>query len=242
MTELSVMASSDKYRAILFDLDDTLISLRGCEALALEQTLSQSQLAAKLTADVSQVFAEISAEHWRQKADLRFTREQVVEYSLRDLLIHFKAGSGLAASLAEQYWTNFCNAAAFNPGAKTVLTRLAPAYRLGMITNGYIDSQRGRLDAAGLTRYFDPILISEEVGVAKPDVQIFEMALDQLDLCPEEVLYIGDSISHDREGCVKAGIDFCHYCPDQREGDLPAVKFRIGHLNELILILLSGAP
>ena len=88
-----------------------------------------------------------------------------------------------------------------------------------MITNGYSNSQRGRLKAAGLLRLFNPLLISEEVGVAKPDALIFEMALTQLELRPEAVLYVGDSINHDREGCLRAGIDFCHYCPVDGESD-----------------------
>ena len=56
---------------------------------------------------------------------------------------------------------------ALNPGAKAVLQRLSETYRLGMITNGYSDSQRGRLGAARLLDVFDPLLISEEVGVAQ---------------------------------------------------------------------------
>ena len=111
-----------------------------------------------------------------------------------------------------------------------------------MITNGYSDSQRGRLKAAGLLRLFDPLLISEEVGVAKPDALIFEMALTQLELRPEAVLYVGDSISHDREGCLRAGIDFCHYCPTPSKSDaLPPVNYRIAEFAELIPILLPDA-
>ncbi len=85
------------YQAILFDLDDTLLSLRGCEALALEQTLSQSLLSSKLSADVSHAFAQISAQHWRQKANLRLSREQVVAHSFRNLLVRLQADTALAA-------------------------------------------------------------------------------------------------------------------------------------------------
>ena len=171
---------------------------------------------------------------------MHLTREQVVEYSFRDLLIQLNADVAIAASLAEQYWTEFCRSVVLNPGAESVLNRLAPVFRLGVITNGYIDSQRGRLNASGLTGYFDPLLISEEVGVAKPDARIFEMALDQLEMRPADVLYVGDSISHDRAGCTRAGIDFCHYCPGYVGDDNQAnVKFRIAELTDLSPILQS---
>ena len=144
--------------------------------------------------------------------------------------------------LAAQYWAEFCRATALNPEGEEVLRRLSPAYRLGMITNGYSDSQRGRLKAAGLLPMLEVVLISEEDGVAKPDPRIFEMALSQLGLPPDAALYVGDSISHDYQGCLRAGIDFCHFCPPpQDDVELPPVKFRIGRLDELADLLSSEA-
>ena len=235
------------YQAIVFDLDDTLISLRGCEAEALKRTLSDAGLLGSLPEDFSQVsasYAGISVGYWAARTRdgaTQYTREQVVEHSFRDFLATYSLDARLSGGLAAQFWSAFCRSTALNPGAENVLKRLSQRFRLGMISNGYSDSQRGRLDAAGLTPTFDPLLISEEVGVAKPDLRIFEMALEQLGMGPEAVLYIGDSISHDYAGCVSTGIDFCHYYPEQGEGDLPSVKFRIGHLEELIPILLPGA-
>ena len=71
-----------------------------------------------------------------------------------------------------------------------------------------------------------------------PTRGIFQIALAALDLRPEDVIYIGDSISHDYQGCQNAGIDFCHYFPqDNVETALPQVKFRISRLTELLDLL-----
>ena len=232
------------YKAILFDLDDTLINLRGCEAEALQRTLGEAELLALLPSDygsVSASFAEISGRYWGQRSDTGYTRDQVLQYSLRDLLVHYQLDAAESVALAPEYWRNFCHSSALNPAALDTVRQLSQHYRLGVITNGYIDSQRGRLDAAGLTQFFDPILISEEVGFAKPEVRIFKMALAHLGLRPEAVLYVGDSISHDREGCLRAGIDFCHFCPQHSiRDDLPGVKLRVARLEELIGILMPG--
>ena len=240
--------SSDKqYQAIVFDLDDTLIILRGCEAEALKRTLSDAGLLGSLPEDFSQVsasYAGISVGYWAARTRdgaTQYTREQVVEHSFRDFLATYSLDARLSGGLAAQFWSAFCRSTALNPGAENVLKRLSQRFRLGMITNGYSDSQRGRLDAAGLVSLFDPLLISAEVGVEKPDAAIFEMALAALQAERDRVLYVGDSIGHDHQGCLNAGIDFCHYCPKQGEGDLPAVRFSIGHLEELIPILLPGA-
>jgi putative hydrolase of the HAD superfamily len=229
------------YQAILFDLDDTLFSLRRCEAHALRRTLESAGLLARLPADFTERYAAISAKHWAAPSAAGYTearREAVTGRSWRDFLSQHGLDAQLAKGLAAQFWLEFCHSSALNPGAAEVLRGLSDSFRLGMITNGYSDSQRGRLRAAGLYDAFDPLLISDEVGVQKPDKQIFEMALAHLGLGPESVLYVGDSISHDHEGCLRAGLDFCHYCPAWRATDgLPPVKFRIERLPELIAIL-----
>ena len=232
------------YQAILFDLDDTLFSLRGCEAEALQRTLEYAGLLSRLPKDYADRYAAISAKYWTARTadgEAQYRREDVVELSWRDFLAHYGQDITRSARLAEQFWAAFCRSSALNPGAETVLQRLSESYRLGMITNGYSDSQRGRLAAAGLLDIFDPLLISEEVGVAKPDVRIFEMALSALSLPPEAALYVGDSISHDREGCLRAGIDFCHFCPGHSaSAELPDTRYRITALTDLIAILLPG--
>ncbi len=234
----------DLYQAILFDLDDTLFSLRGCEAEALKRTLNDAGLLARMPLDYDAVFAAISAGYWaarRADGSPQYNRDEILQLSWRDFLRHFALDAGSSVALAGQFWLEFCRSSALNPGAHAVLRRLSEKYRLGMITNGYSDSQRGRLAAAGLLDFFNPLLISQEVGVAKPDIRIFELALTNLGLPPEAVLYVGDSISHDREGCLRAGIDFCHYCPERDSwGALPAARYRIAELTDLIPILLPG--
>ena len=232
------------YRAILCDLDDTLFSLHGCEAEALHRTLDEAGLLARLPPDFSVLYAAISSRYWAARSTdgyTQYTRESVIELSWRDFLSLQGLSVEKSERLAAQFWQEFCRSSALNPGAEEVLRELSTAYRLGMITNGYSDSQRGRLEAAGLLDVFDPLLISEEVGVAKPAGRIFEMALSHLRLPPEAVLYVGDSISHDYQGCRAAGIDFCHYCPGWRDtDDLPHVQFRVVELTDLIPLLLPN--
>ena len=230
------------YSAILFDLDDTLFSLRGCEAQALRRTLDHAGLLTAMPARFIESYATISSRYWSARSNdhtTTYTREDVVELSWRDFLSAQDLDASRSAELAQRFWMEFCRSHALNPGAEAVLQRLSSRYRLGMITNGYSDSQRGRLEAAGMQDLFDPLLISEEVGVAKPDVRIFEMALTKLALDPEEVLYVGDSISHDRAGCLRAGIHFCHYCPGYvAVAELPDTRYRIAELTDLISLLL----
>lgn len=69
--------------------------------------------------------------------------------------------------------------------------------RLACITNGRDFFQRNKLDALGLTQYFDLILTSGEFGVKKPDPIIFKHALEQLNADAKDCVFIGDSLSSD---------------------------------------------
>jgi len=80
-------------------------------------------------------------------------------------------------------------------------------FRLGVISN-WDSSARPILDLHGLTHFFDDIIISSEVGVEKPGVEIFERAFSQASVAPDECLYIGDNYYDDGIGCTKVGMDF----------------------------------
>ncbi|MNN78480.1 Pyrimidine 5'-nucleotidase YjjG [compost metagenome] len=53
--------------------------------------------------------------------------------------------------------------------------------------------------------------MSDEVGIRKPNKNIFELALKQMNTAQHEVLFIGDSLKDDYEGALNSGIDFCFY-------------------------------
>ncbi len=69
--------------------------------------------------------------------------------------------------------------------------------RLGIVSNA-VPSFREAIDRLGLTAYFDTIIISAEVGLAKPDPAIFGLGLARLGLRPEETLFVDDLPRHVR--------------------------------------------
>lgn len=90
--------------------------------------------------------------------------------------------------------------------AKDCLTNLREVYQLALVTNGAPDLQRKKIQGANLTRFFDTILISGEVGIGKPDCRIFKLALDALDALPSETVAVGDSLTRDILGAQRAGL------------------------------------
>jgi YjjG family noncanonical pyrimidine nucleotidase len=228
-----------KYRAILFDLDDTLIDFHACEFNSLEAafriigpTIEQFSWS-----EIWAVYEPINAGYWRQRN--RMSRDQVVEHSIRDTLQAIDKGSEMAPAIAQEYWSLFCETAYVRQGAQETLGILSEQYRLGLVTNGYTEAQRGRLRVAGLLPYFDVVVVSEEIGYSKPDSRIFEHATRELQVSSAETLFVGDSVEHDYRGAMNAGIDFCYYRTSNVPMDMPVPpKFEINALKELVGLLV----
>lgn len=87
-----------------------------------------------------------------------------------------------------------------------VLSSLKKAgLKLGLVSNA-VPSTRDKISTLSLDVYFDTIVLSGEVGHEKPDPEIFETALQDLSLTPEETVHVGDNLYADVEGAHKAGI------------------------------------
>ena len=225
------------YEAILFDLDDTLLDFSACETEALRKafTLAEIEVANDgVWSAIWKTYKAISDRYWQQKQNTGLSRQQVIEASLKDTFIVLKNNFSDSSQLAQIYWNTFCQTACLNPGVKQTIELLSNTYKLGVVTNGYTDSQKSRLKASGLANYFQSVIVSESIGYRKPAPEIFNIALDNLQVKPEVTLFVGDSITHDRQGAINAGIDFCHY--DRRSTQIDS-KYRITQISQLIKIV-----
>ena len=77
---------------------------------------------------------------------------------------------------------------------------------MALVTNGAACLQREKLAASGLGRYFEAVVISADLGVAKPDPSVFQHALSALGVDSGDAVMIGDSISKDVDGALAAGL------------------------------------
>ena len=112
-------------------------------------------------------------------------------------------------------------------------------YKIGIITNGFSALQQVRLERTGLRDYFDLLVISEEVGVAKPNKKIFDYALEQAgNPDRSRVLMVGDTAESDILGGINAGLATCwlnaHH-REQPEGIAPT--WTVSSLHELEQLL-----
>lgn len=107
--------------------------------------------------------------------------------------------------------------------------------KLGIITNGFTELQETRLTRSGLKDFFEIHVISEQVGVTKPDPKIFEHALFLAgNPAPEKVLMVGDTFETDILGAHNARLDTCWFNPTKKPLPQPIkINYQVSSMSEL---------
>ncbi|MCQ6562921.1 HAD family hydrolase [Paenibacillus mendelii] len=229
------------YKAILFDLDNTLLDYTSSELDAMHRAIAQHrllELGGFEWETFRSVFAPINWTYWSERVERQIHISQVLHFSFRDTLAQLGFDPSLSDPLAKTYWHLFCNTCHVMEGAHHVLLTLHGRYPLGIISNGIGEAQRARLKTGGMDHYFDHLFISDEMGLWKPDRAIFDSAVHAFGLDHSEVLFVGDSLQDDYIGAERSGIDFCYYNPVGLPiGELHQPKFAIQSLSELTMML-----
>ena len=200
-------------RALFLDLDQTLIDDDLARDLSIEGAVSEIA-AAWPELDLSQLpetYMRVSQDHWQTVArDVQrgvFTGDRwhyeawslsLQECGCTDASIA-KAALDAYSQLRIQIVKPFDDATA-------LLASSLGGMKLAIITNGPDQTQRQKVRATGLDRAVHAVLISGELGVAKPSKAIFDLALEQVGVTPEEAIHVGDSLESDVAGAQNSGI------------------------------------
>ncbi|MFA5904669.1 MAG: HAD family hydrolase [Desulfobacula sp.] len=121
------------------------------------------------------------------------------------------------------------------PGVTEVLDQLRPKYILAALSDGQSAYAKPELQAAGLLEYFNPFIVSGDLGYRKPDMRIFEKTLSGMKLTPSEVLFIGNDMYRDIFGARQMGLKTIFFKSNQGEHEKDGVKpdYIIYHFSEL---------
>jgi putative hydrolase of the HAD superfamily len=219
---------------IFFDLDNTLWDFEKNSREALLHLFTEHGLENKCGVDFAgflEVYEAVNHELWHlyslqqtTKAELRYRRfyKAFLHYKYDDLdMAHCWADAYLKIS---PYKTHLVE------GSIEVLNYLKQNYVLHLITNGFKEVQHIKLDSCGLTAFFDQVIISEDHGVNKPDVKIFELAEKLANVPKSQCVMIGDNYDTDIVGAVNAGWKAIHLTTHKNEA---AHYISIGSLSEL---------
>lgn len=103
------------------------------------------------------------------------------------------------------------------PGAEELLQFLSRHYLIGVLTNGFTEVQYRKLAATGINRYIQRMVISDEIGIQKPDIRIFRYAEKETGAKSAEIVMIGDNPDNDIKGAIDAGWKAIYYDRKNKE-------------------------
>ena len=201
------------YKAIFLDWDDTIGDWTTAEHKALEDIYVTYRLDRLYPTfeDYLNAYKPYNLELWGMYGRGEVTKEWLhLQRFLRPIEGLPVTGDGLR-DLAQEMGAEFLRLTnkhfCLMPDAEKVVRYLAGKYPLTIISNGFKEVQYYKFEHSGLAPYFTHTLISEEVGINKPQPGIFEIALERNGITADQAVMIGDSYSSDIVGAKAAGID-----------------------------------
>ncbi len=202
------------YRWLLFDADNTLFDYEGAWAGALRDTFEE--LGLPFQPGYLATYQRINHGVWQafEAGAISSAAMRTRRFELLFAEIEPGVGEVDAGRFSARYLRHLATQSGLVKDALSVVRALHARYRLAIITNGFADVQRPRLAGSAIRDHISEIVISEEVGAAKPDRTIFDIAFDRMgEPRRDEVLMIGDSLTSDIAGGIGYGIDTCWYNP-----------------------------
>jgi putative hydrolase of the HAD superfamily len=225
-----------KYRHLFFDLDHTLWDFATNERLTLNELFDKYDLRHyfKSFNEFYERYVPINTSLWEKYRNWEIRK---IDLSIGRFHQTFQTAGLDNIEMAELFSNEFVatNSQKTNvvPFTFDLLEYLKPHYTMHIITNGFTESQKVKLERSGLKPYFKKVFISEEIGVQKPKKGFFEYALKSCNAKKTESLVIGDSLEIDILGAKNFGLDHVYYNPYSIPHEVPVFK-EIASLHELI--------
>lgn len=191
------------YQALIFDLDNTL----------LDRPAAQRAWSAEF---LSTVDAGEGPENRAEEIEMLMSLDRLGYVSREDFAheVLTRFPKSCAEMTVETFLTDYRRKLIplypRNERVCAMIDRLARTYRLGVVSNGRVSSQRPKMVHAGIeNERFEAVVISEEVGFEKPSPEPFLAVLKMLELEPDQAVYIGDNPYHDIAGAAGVGLHTC---------------------------------
>ena len=223
------------YEWILFDADETLFefdALRGLKLMFSRFGVDFSD------ADFSE-YQQVNKPLWVQYQDGKISATQLQYQRFQTWAQRLDE---TPKALNSAFLSAMADICAPLDGATNLLNTLRGKVKLGIITNGFTELQQVRLERTGFRDYFDVLIISEQVGVAKPHPDIFEHALSTMGHpSRERVHMVGDNPDSDILGGLNAGLHTCWVNADNKP-EPAGIKpyYQVSSLSELESILVPA--
>lgn len=205
---------------IFFDLDDTIWNFSANSAISLKKLYELSPILRKLfktTEEFIEIYHRHNATMWDLYAQGKVTTAELKLERWRRTLAtrQFEVLTAVCEELERTYLDILAQEKEMIPGVEAMLERLTKKYLIAVLSNGFSATQYKKLRHSGLWRYVTRTIVSEEIGVNKPDPRLYAYTVDETG-AENPHLMVGDHPSTDILGAMKAGWYAIWYNPSGR--------------------------
>ena len=227
-----------RYDVLLCDADNTLFDFTKAEANAFAIACESAGFSS--TPELLELYSGINDALWKllekggiTQSVLRVRRfEQFLEAVKRDCD---------PVAISDVYANALAEQSVPLPGAVEAVARWSEILPVIIVTNGIASIQRGRMATSPIREHISGMIVSEEVGAAKPDPHMLVLGMEMAGVSDRtRALVLGDSLSSDMQGAANAGIDACWFNPGALKNTrgLP-IRYEIRSLDEVDAVLLG---
>lgn len=200
---------SNKIKWILFDLDNTLLDFSAASQASFNQTFHDYNI--ELKENYYQEYTLINNQLWSDFEDNKVTAADIRKLRFTRLFEKLGISDISGLTFNTDYLNNLIKLSQSYHGVPELLDSLSKNYRMSIVTNGLQEVQRPRIKKTGIGHYFESIIVSDEIGVSKPDHAFFQNVYESVNHPPElsEIMIVGDSLKSDIKGGIDFGIQTC---------------------------------
>ena len=237
------------YKLVLIDLDDTLFDYPKAENSAFRSTFEEmgffkenrflkNQNSEEFYTEIKREYEKINSQLWKDLEKGIVNKEELKVIRFEKIIKKFKLEYD-CQKMSEIYLKKLGEGIFPFKSTEKLCKYLHSKYKIGIVTNGIKEVQYSRIKNSSISNYIDKIIISDEVGVNKPDKRIFEFAINYFGILDKsEVVMIGDSLEADIKGGINAGVDTCWVNLKNMKNKSKIIpKYEIRNLEEIFGIL-----
>jgi len=227
-----------KYTTILFDADGTLYDFDKAAVEALKSNFEKYKIT--WNENTFEIYESVNKKIWDDFEKGLITTSEIKTERFKRFFEVIDVSNIDSIEFSKDYLEFLSQNNYLLPGAEEIVKLCFEKYELVIITNGLASVQNPRFKTSELRKYFKHIVISEEIGFAKPKKEIFDFTFNLLNNPEKEsAIIIGDNLTSDIKGGVNYGIDTCWINPTKAENPTEIVPtFEISDLKELKKILI----
>ena len=225
---------------IFFDLDDTLWNFTANSAVSLQKLYELSPILRKLFKSVEE-FVEIYHANnslmwdWYSQGKVNTTQLKVERWRRTLATRQFEVLTAVCEELDREYLRILAMQQEKIEGVEEMLSRLTKRFLIAVLSNGFSRTQYDKLRFSGLQKYVTRTIVSEELGINKPNKAIFDYAIEETG-AGKPYLMVGDNASTDIIGALKAGWNAIWYNPGNKEFPLTEEEMIKERINPDLLV------